>query len=198
MGIILFRYPVGMGHSRDEKTRSHERIVEAASELMMEGGTEAPSVAEIMSSAGLTHGGFYKHFGSRDELVAAAVASAIGASNEATREVLEGTEDRLAAFVEWYASPAHRDDLRSGCAVAALGTDAGRGDPGLQELFQDQVERYVELLQDLLGEDGDRETALAAMSTLVGALYVSRAVGDEAFSEEILASARRSVLSRRS
>ena len=104
----------------------------------------------------------------------------------------------LAAFVEWYASAAHRDDLRNGCAVAALGTDAGRGDPGLQELFQDQVERYVELLQDLLGEDGDRETALAAMSTLVGALYVSRAVGDEAFSEEILASARRSVLSRRS
>ena len=190
-----------MGHSRDEKTRSHERIVAAATGLMMEGGTEAPSVADIMSSAGLTHGGFYKHFASRDELVAAAVASAMDASNEATREALEGAGDPLAAFVEWYASPAHRDDLRSGCAVAALGTDAGRGDPGLQELFQDQVERYAGLLERLLGEPGapaDRRAALAALSTLVGALYVSRAVGDEAFSAEILASARESVLSRRS
>jgi len=187
-----------MGHSRDEKTRSHERIVEAATELMMEGGTEAPSVAEIMSAAGLTHGGFYKHFGSRDELVAAAVEAAMAASNEATSAVVAEAENPLAAFVEWYASPQHRDDLRQGCGVARLGADALRGDEQLRQVYGAQVERYAELLQDLLGEDGDRETALAAMSTLVGALYVSRAVDDEAFSEEILASARRSVLSRRS
>jgi TetR/AcrR family transcriptional repressor of nem operon len=189
-----------MGHSRDEKTQSHERIVEAAADLMMEAGTEAPSVAEIMSSAGLTHGGFYKHFDSRDELVAAAVEAVMESSNEATRTVVADAEDPLAAFVDWYASPAHRDNLADSCGVAGLGADALRGEGRLREIYRGQVERYVELLEPLLGEAGepaDRRAALAAMSTLVGALYVSRAVGDEALSEEILASARESVTRRR-
>jgi TetR/AcrR family transcriptional regulator, transcriptional repressor for nem operon len=187
-----------MGHSREEKLQSHERIVEAAAQLMMESGTEAPSVAEIMSAAGLTHGGFYKHFGSREELVAAAVAQAMDASETATREVVEEAEDPLAAFVEWYASPAHRDDLRDGCGVARLGADALLGEERVREVYREQVERYAALLQTLLGDGTDREAALAAMSTLVGALYVARAVGDEALSEEILAGARASVLSLRS
>jgi TetR/AcrR family transcriptional regulator, transcriptional repressor for nem operon len=196
MAVILFRYPGAMGHSRDEKTRSHERIVEAATGLMMEAGTGGPSVAEVMSAAGLTHGGFYKHFGSREELVAAAVAAAMESSNKATREVVEGTDDPLAAFVDWYASPAHRDSLRESCGVATLGADALRGDGRLREAYAAQVERYVELLQGLLGKPGepaDRGAALAAMSTLVGALYVSRAVGDGQLSAEVLASAREAV-----
>jgi TetR/AcrR family transcriptional regulator, transcriptional repressor for nem operon len=196
MDDILLRYPLHMGHSRDEKTRSHERIVEAAAGLMMEGGTETPSVAEIMSAAGLTHGGFYKHFDSRDELVAEAAAAAMEASNEATLEVVAGAEDPLGAFVDWYASPAHRDNLRQGCGVARLGADASSGDEQLREVYSAQVERYGELFEQLLGADGepaDRKAALAAMSTLVGALYVSRAVGEGALSEEILESARAAV-----
>ena len=186
-----------MGHSREEKSQSHERIVAAARGLMMEAGTGSPSVAEVMSAAGLTHGGFYKHFGSRDELVAAAVAAAMTAGDEAIRALIAEAEDPLAAFVEWYASPEHRDNLSESCGVARFGSDALGADEQLRQIYGAQVERYVGLLQELLGADGSREAAIAAMSTLVGALDAARAVADEALSAEILASARASVLSRR-
>src|SRR5262249_25608064 len=97
-------------HSQEEKARSHERIVEIAAARIREEGTTAPSVAEIMQAAGLTHGGFYKHFESRDDLVAEAVDRTFADSRKATAEVTEDAADPLAAFVDWYVSPEHRDN----------------------------------------------------------------------------------------
>src|SRR5438067_8463381 len=108
-----------MGYSRDDKARNHERIVEIASARIRESGTNAPGVAEIMKAAGLTHGGFYKHFDSRDDLVAAAVVKAFTDSNAAIQSVTRDTEDPLAAFVDWYASAAHCADPATGCAIVA-------------------------------------------------------------------------------
>lgn len=183
-----------MGHSQDEKTRSHERIVEIAAQRIREAGTGGPGVAEIMKTAGLTHGGFYKHFGSRDELIAEAASRTFADGERAVAEVTEGAEDPLDAFVAWYLSADHRDDPGSGCGVVALGADMARADDGLRTAYTDQVNRYVGRLQELLGRSGDtaadRRQAVAAFTTLVGAVLVARAVNDPALSDEILADAR--------
>src|SRR5918997_3712890 len=94
-----------MRQSREEKARTHDRIVEIASARIREAGIEGPGVAEIMQAAGLTHGGFYKHFGSRDDLIAEAADRAFADSEQAVQEVTSRAEDPLAAFVDWYVSP---------------------------------------------------------------------------------------------
>jgi TetR/AcrR family transcriptional regulator, transcriptional repressor for nem operon len=188
-------YTPNMGHSQKDKEKNHAQIVEIAAQKMRESGTEGPGVAEIMAAAGLTHGGFYKHFDSRDDLVAEAVEAAVAQSRKGFTEVVEGADDPLAAFVDWYLSPTHRDDPGAGCAVVALGADAARADDRVRATYTAQVERYVAQMEELLGgEDADtRRRAIAAVSEMVGAVLIARAVDDEALSAEILAAARESV-----
>jgi TetR/AcrR family transcriptional regulator, transcriptional repressor for nem operon len=187
-------YTFRMGHSQKDKEKNHAQIVEIAAQKMRESGTEGPGVAEIMQAAGLTHGGFYKHFDSRDDLVAEAVEAAVAQGREGIGEVIEGADDPLAAFVDWYLSPAHRDEPGTGCAVVALGADAARADERVRATYTGQVERYVAQMEDLLGGGEDaRRRAIAAVSAMVGAMLISRAVDDEALSEEILAAVRESV-----
>jgi TetR/AcrR family transcriptional regulator, transcriptional repressor for nem operon len=187
-------YTGGMGHSREEKEKSHRQIVEIAARKMRESGTDGPGVAEIMGAAGLTHGGFYKHFDSRDDLVAEAVEAAIAEGEAGYREVTAEAEDPLGAFVDWYLSPSHRDDPGSGCAVVALGADAARGDERVRAAYRGQVERYIAHVEEILGggEDAHRR-AIAAVTSMVGALLIARAVDDEDLSEEILREARAAV-----
>jgi TetR/AcrR family transcriptional repressor of nem operon len=184
-----------MGHSQKDKAKTHAAIVEIASQKMRESGTEGPGVAEIMKAAGLTHGGFYKHFDSRDDLVAEAVEAAVAQGRDGIAEVTRGAEDPLAAFVHWYLSPTHRDEAGTGCAVVAFGADAARADERVQGTYREQVERYIALMEELLGGEGEdaRRRAIAAVSEMVGALLIARAVGDEELSEEILSEARASV-----
>src|SRR3954454_1011369 len=104
-----------MGHSQEEKAKNHQRMVDIAARRIRESGTDGPGVAEIMSEAGLTHGGFYKHFGSRDRRVAEAVEAAIVQGRDSLEAQVEGAEDPLAAFVDTYLSTAHRDDPGTGC-----------------------------------------------------------------------------------
>src|SRR6478672_13686891 len=111
----------GMGHSRDDKARSHERIVEIAAARLRESGTAGPGVAELMKAAGLTHGGFYKHFDSRDDLVAEAVERALHDNDGFMTTLRAGAADAHAAlerFVDWYTSAEHRD---TPCRVPELG-----------------------------------------------------------------------------
>jgi TetR/AcrR family transcriptional repressor of nem operon len=206
MSVILHRmttiiYSRHMGHSKEDKAASHDRIVEIAAARIRESGTDAPGVAEIMKAAGLTHGGFYKHFGSRDDLVAEAVERALADGTRATAQITADADDPLAAFVDWYASAAHRDDRAGGCAVAALGCDAPRADERVRAAYRAQVERYIANLEQLLGgggggggdDDDARQRATVAVSTLVGGLMLARAVDDEALSEEILRDVRAAV-----
>jgi TetR/AcrR family transcriptional repressor of nem operon len=189
-----------MGHSRDDKTRSHERIVEVAAHRIRESGTEAPGVAEIMKTAGLTHGGFYKHFASRDELIAEAADRSFADGSQRISQLVDGAEDPLEALVEGYLSPEHRDDPGSGCGVAALSGDAARADDRVRHAYTAQVSRYVDRLEGLLppagSPDKDRERATVAVSTLIGALLMARAVDDPALADEILTAARNSLLTR--
>jgi TetR/AcrR family transcriptional repressor of nem operon len=173
-----------MGHSQEDKAASHQRIVEIAAARIREQGTEQPAVAAMMRAAGLTHGGFYKHFGSRDDLVAEATEHALTENMRRVQELIAGADDPLAAFVAWYLSTEHRDNPGHGCGIVALGADAPRADPRVRAAYATQVERYLELLENLLGDDRDR--APVVLSTLVGAVLVARALGSTPRSDELL------------
>jgi TetR/AcrR family transcriptional repressor of nem operon len=186
-----------MGHSQEAKAKNHQRIVDIAARRIRESGTDGPGVAEIMSEAGLTHGGFYKHFDSRDDLVAEAVDAAIEQGSARLAKRVEGAEDPLAAFLDGYLSTDHRDDPGTGCTVVALGADVARGDDRVRAAYGAQVEHYIADLEGLLGDDEtDEETrrrAIAAVTSMVGAVLISRAVDDEELSDEILGAVRATV-----
>jgi TetR/AcrR family transcriptional regulator, transcriptional repressor for nem operon len=183
-----------MGHSQEEKEKNHQQIVEIAAQKMRESGTEGPGVAEIMKAAGLTHGGFYKHFDSRDELVAEAVEAAIAQGRAGFEAATADAEDPLAAFVDWYLSTTHRDDPGTGCAVVALGSDAARAEPRVRAAYRGQVENYIAHMEELLGGGPEaRRAAITAVTSMVGAVLISRAVDDEELSAEILREAAASI-----
>jgi TetR/AcrR family transcriptional regulator, transcriptional repressor for nem operon len=185
---------VTVGHSQKDKAFNHDRIVEIAATRMRESGTATPGVAEIMKSAGLTHGGFYKHFASRDDLVAEAVDRALSDGNEAMHTLSDGADDPLAGFVDWYTSADHRDNPGGGCAVVALGADVARADDRVRAAYREQIERYLVHLERLLGGGEDsRRRAITALTSLVGSVLVARAVDDPALSDEILRTVRETV-----
>jgi TetR/AcrR family transcriptional regulator, transcriptional repressor for nem operon len=190
-----------MRRSKEDKAVSHERIVKIAAARIRESGTEQPGVAEIMRAAGLTHGGFYKHFDSRDELIAEAVERALIDSESRLREATSGAEDALAAFADSYLSTTHRDDPAAGCGVVTLGTDIPRVGGASQDAYRAQVERYLAHLQSLLSDDEDdddaRRGAAVTLSAMVGALMIARALGSTPRSDEILRDVREAVRERR-
>jgi TetR/AcrR family transcriptional regulator, transcriptional repressor for nem operon len=190
---------IAMRHSKEDKAATHDRIVTVAAARIRESGTEQPGVAEIMGAAGLTHGGFYKHFGSRDELIAEAVERALTDSESRVLELAAGAEDPLAAFADAYLSVAHRDDPATGCGVVALGADMPRVGGPAQEAYRAQVERYLAHLQQLLGDDDEatRSRATVTLSAMVGAVMIARALGPTPRSEEILRVVREAVRERR-
>jgi TetR/AcrR family transcriptional regulator, transcriptional repressor for nem operon len=188
-----------MRYSKEDKAASHERIVGIAAARIRESGTEQPGVAEIMRAAGLTHGGFYKHFGSRDELIVEAVEHAMTETESRVHELTAAAEDPLAAFADTYLTTEHRDDPATGCGVAALSADMPRIGGPAQEAYRSQVDRYLALLQRLL--EGDDETtrrrATITLSAMVGALMIARALGPTPRSDEILRDVREAVRERR-
>lgn len=180
-----------MRQSREAKAKTHDRIVEIASARIREAGIDAPGVAEVMQAAGLTHGGFYKHFASRDDLIAEAAARAFADGDRTVHELTDGAEDPLAAFVDWYVSAAHRDNPAQGCAVVALSGDVHRGDERVRGAYRRQVEEYLATLERLLaGEEDARRRATVALSTLIGSVAVARAIGKDPLSDEILRDVR--------
>jgi TetR/AcrR family transcriptional regulator, transcriptional repressor for nem operon len=180
-----------MRRSREEKAQVHERILDIASARIREAGIDGPSVAEIMQAAGLTHGGFYKHFRSRDDLIAEAADRAFTESDGKVHEITDDARDPLAAFVDWYLSAHHRDDAAHGCAVAALGRDVAHASGHVRSAYDRQVERYLSNLQRLLDRDSDaRGRAIVALTMLVGAINLARAIDDHELSDEVLRTVR--------
>jgi TetR/AcrR family transcriptional regulator, transcriptional repressor for nem operon len=177
-----------MGSSQADKAASHERIVEVASRRIRRDGIDNVSVSELMNEAGLTHGGFYRHFDSRDELVAEAIAAALAQGSQRVRASTEtGQTVALAAVVDGYLSRLHRDKPETGCAVAALPTDIARADARARAAYSQQVRSYIDLLTELTPAR-DRDEAQLILAALVGALVLARAVDDRALSDEILGS----------
>jgi TetR/AcrR family transcriptional repressor of nem operon len=184
-----------MGHSKASKANTHARLVATAAARFKERGIDGISLADLMKDLKLTHGGFYKHFASRDELVNEALELALEQSGQALRErVNEGKDAGLSRFVDFYLNDAHRDDRSGGCAVAALAADASRKNTDVQAKFRAHIESNIDVLSKATagGSAADaRAKALLMLSTLYGALLMARAVGGSPLSREILQTVRR-------
>jgi len=160
---------------------------------MRRNGIDSVSVVELMNEAGLTHGGFYRHFGSRDDLVAEAIDTALAQGSERIQAAAKlGGAAALAAIIDGYLSPRHRDKPETGCAVAALPSDIARSNPRARTAYSRQVRSYLDLLAELTPARDPDEGHLI-LAALVGALVLARAVDDRGLSDEILESAARAL-----
>lgn len=179
-----------MGHSRAEKAKTHKRIVSIASRKFREEGLAGVGIAELMKEAGLTVGGFYKHFDSRDDLVAEAVSSAFGGWKRRVEAAASGGPPvSLAKLIDSYLSAAHRDDPGTGCAFSALAPEIARSDKRTRAVTSEQVENDIQLIAGLLPDEDKRTArspAILTFSALVGAMSLARAVSDDTLSREIL------------
>ena len=182
-----------MGHSRAEKEKTHKRIVEIASQRFREKGVAGVGIADLMKEAGLTVGGFYKHFDSRDDLVAEAVSSAFGTwKRQVDAAASGGPPLTYAKLIDDYLNEAHRDDQGTGCAYSALAVEISRSDKRTRALASEQIRNDLQLIAGLLpgkNRRAARSRAILTFSALVGAMTLARAVSDEKMSREILGTA---------
>jgi TetR/AcrR family transcriptional repressor of nem operon len=174
--------------SRDKAAENRERIVDTASRLFREKGFDGVGLDAIMKGAGLTHGGFYGHFRSKDDLAAEAVTQALDQSTERQRRF-----KNLDDLVSDYLSERHRADRANGCAVAALGADIVRHGEGVRRGLtahvRAQLSRFAGLFRDGTAANR-RKRAITTLAGVIGALTLARAVDDASLSNEILAAAR--------
>ncbi|MEE8310823.1 MAG: TetR/AcrR family transcriptional regulator [Candidatus Binatia bacterium] len=186
-----------MSVRREQKQESHERIVESAARLLRERGVDGAGVADIMREAGLTHGGFYAHFGSRDDLVAEALSHA--ADQSRSRLFARLSERRGVAWlreaVRRYLSPAHRDNPAQGCPLTSFGPDVARRESPteVRKAFDRELETTVAGFREHLDEAGAEDPdgrALALIALCAGGLTLSRAVDDRRLSDRILRACR--------
>jgi TetR/AcrR family transcriptional repressor of nem operon len=173
--------------SREQAAENRRMIVTAASRLFREHGFDGVGVDAIMKEAGLTHGGFYGHFKSKDELAAEAVREALARGTERMSRYTD-----LESYVAAYLSERHCADRADGCGLAALGADVPREGRGVRRAITDFVASRLESIAALFkgSAAGRRKRAIATLSGLVGALTLARAVEDKALAREILATAR--------
>jgi TetR/AcrR family transcriptional repressor of nem operon len=190
-----------MRYSREHKLETHARIVKKASVRLREKGAHGVGVADLMKEAGLTHGGFYAHFDSREALVIEAFAYAMDRSTERWRKLAEEIppEKRLATIVNSYLTPVHRDDPGHGCAVPTLGAEIARESPRTRRAFAAKLEQMVDMLAEQIPDvpvKAARKQAMAAVATMMGTLVLARITGNGEFSDEILGAGRDAVLDR--
>jgi TetR/AcrR family transcriptional repressor of nem operon len=181
--------------SRAKAAEHRDRIIDAAGALFRAKGFGGIGVADIMRAADLTHGGFYGHFTSKDDLVAQASQRTMARAAANWTKLVEAAPDNpYAALLEHYLSPKHRDDPGKGCAFAALGNDAARSGKVVRKAFAEGLAPLIDILaQSIPGKfkAARRRKAVAAMATLVGALTLARAVEGTPLSDEMLEAAHR-------
>jgi TetR/AcrR family transcriptional repressor of nem operon len=183
--------------TKEQAEQNRHLIVETASRMFRLHGMENVAVADIMKESGFTHGGFYNHFKSKDELAAEAIASAFDVvANDLSEKLASGnTQESLSSFVAQYLSPTHRDTKSGGCPAPALSSDAARNGKTVQTAFVKGIETYLDIIAAHMGGDEQeaRQQAIALFSGLVGAMMLSRAVkkSDPTLSDELLSSVRK-------
>jgi len=189
--------------TRAQAEENRRAVIDAASRLFRERGFDGVGLTDLMQAAGLTHGGFYKQFTSKDDLVAHACDRALlEGADKWTRVVDSGAPDVLADLVGMYLSRHHRDRRADGCALVALGADVVRrgdapGDAALRQRFGQGVQRHLAVVERAVRASPPRAGAtdpLATLSTMVGALFLARLVDDQALSDQILDAAAATLL----
>lgn len=186
--------------TKEKAEENRQQVIETSSRLFREKGFDGVGVSTLMQAAGLTHGGFYKQFDSKDDLIAKATRAALDQTAQRMSSLIgNDTSEALEKAVSFYLSDQHRDGVSKGCAFAALGSDVARHGPEVRRVMQRGVEEQLALLQPIVetkGEASDREVAIAIMATMIGALVLARAVESKALSTEILDAAAKAVLAK--
>jgi len=186
----------GESEMGSEAAEKRAQILNEAIRLFREHGFAGVSVGEIMKSSGLTHGPFYYHFSSKEALMAECVEHAMRRGTFELLEPIVTTSERKAKFVRSYLNATHRDSPGKGCVIAALASEI-RQEPTVRGPFTSQVKAYVERLASRFPWSSKRTArgdSIRMLSSIVGALILSRAVDDEAFSNEILREVRQGLL----
>lgn len=190
-----------MRYSDTHKQETRDRVLAVAARTLRARGPERLGVAEVMAEAGLTHGGFYAHFKSKDDLLAAAVEEAFKDGRALWRTA---TEDRpgvegLARYIELYVSGQHRDRIDTGCPVAALNTDFARTESVAGDTFRANVARLLGVIAERLPGDDPQVRAAEAgaiFGQMMGAVLVARTMADREASNRLLAATRDSLTAR--
>jgi TetR/AcrR family transcriptional repressor of nem operon len=185
-----------MRKSKVETAETRQRIVEVAAREFRANGIQATGVADLMSEAGLSHGGFYRHFDSKDQLVAEACEAGLTTMIGELEEAANGSEgkDGFRAIVEAYVSSTHRDQPEHGCPLAGLGSELARADEQARAAASRGFDELVELLAKRIGRrqrEAARSEAVFALSAMIGAITMSRIITDPDASLSILQDVRR-------
>lgn len=186
-----------MPYSKAHKARTRARIVAAAARAFRAEGIGKVAIPALMRDAGLTHGGFYAHFASKEALVAEACARGLSESSQAILAAADAQppDEALSLIVRAYLSRGHRDDPQTGCAIPALGPEVARAPEEVRAAFADALRDYAQRIAAYLPPDASEvereETALLLLSGMAGTLMVARALDDRAQSDRLLLAARR-------
>jgi len=186
-----------MGVSKAAAAENRARVLDVAGRLFREKGFDGIGVSDLMKEAGLTHGGFYANFASKEDLAAQASALALRGGVAILERVANGAPDApFAAVVEFYLTERHRARPGVGCPLAALSSDVARAGPALKSIFTVGLDEHVALLERIMPDHitvGRNEKATVAMTLMAGALAVSRSVDDET-ARSVLENAKTTVL----
>jgi len=181
------------------KELSHARIVDVASKAIRRAGYRGVGVADIMKEAGLTHGGFYAHFDSRDGLLVEAMARAgqenIASLSKAIERRLAMGDTRYQALIETYLHEAHLERTENGCVIAALSSEMTRQEDAVRDEARRRVDAMVEFVQTALPDGSDESEASVVTATMVGALQLARTLGGKA-GRVLLAQTRQALIER--
>ena len=179
-----------MRYGKGHKDATRRRIVEVAAKQLRKEGVGASGVAGLMASAGLTHGGFYAHFSSKDALIQEALREAIEQVSAWMAAVAATSDNKFEAIIRAYLSTNHRDNPENGCVAAALTPEIARHSPAVRQLFTESIEQHIEILASVLpasaAPEARRSVATAILSGTIGMMQLARAVDDEVLSERIL------------
>jgi TetR/AcrR family transcriptional repressor of nem operon len=184
-----------MRYEPEHKTRTRDRIVRNAARKLRAEGLSGPGVASVMKASGLTVGGFYKHFRSKDDLLADAIEEGFSESSEKIYSSLQNVprEDRWKALIRMYLSPEHCDHPDSGCPVAALAPEMARAKLGVRKrisgLIQDRAKRWVEFMPGRTAAERERNCVLI-FTAMLGAVSVARILTDPSDRQKVLADMR--------
>lgn len=181
--------------SRAQAEANRQAVINAASRLFREHGFDGIGLKDLMKGAGLTQGGFYKQFESKDDLAAQASRRAMENATRRWSTAVAGNPDPLEAVVSFYLSMGHREEKSDGCPLAALGSDAARQSEEVRVPFQDGIEAHLQILDELMPKSESSKPskpyhkAMAILSLMVGAVTISRIMTDEAISRNVLEAA---------
>jgi TetR/AcrR family transcriptional regulator, transcriptional repressor for nem operon len=183
--------------SRIQAAENRQTVIDEASRLFRERGFDGIGLKDLMKAAGLTQGAFYKQFASKENLAVEASKRALeSASGRWSNAAAANPDDPLGAVIAFYLSGDHREEKMDGCPIVALGSDAARQGPEVKAAFEEGVKAHLEVLDRFIAETDDAESkgkAMAILSTMVGAVTLSRVVNDPDLAQALLDAAAKQV-----